>query len=157
MITLTAEEILKEKEEPLYVPPETTVYEAVEMLVKKDEAAVLVREGEAIVGIWTERDLLKNVLAEGFDPRTARMGEHMSSPVISAAHSSNVYQLIDTFLGRGIRHLLIEKEGEYIGLLYARDVIRAGLTQRTKEFQELDEMTSWEYYEDWKWQKKKGS
>ena len=157
MINLTAEEILKEKEEPLYVSTETTVYEAVEMLVKKEDTAVLVREAEAIVGIWTERDLLKNVLTEGFDPRTARVGEHMSSPVISVAYNCNVYQLIDTFLGRGIRHLLIEREGEHIGLLYARDVIRAGLTQRSKEFKELDEMTSWEFYEDWKWQKKKGS
>jgi signal-transduction protein with cAMP-binding, CBS, and nucleotidyltransferase domain len=157
MITLTAEEILKEKEEPLYVSPETTLYEAVEMMVKKADTAVLVREGETIVGIWTERDLLRNVLAEGFDLRKARVGDHMSSPLISAAHTCTVFQLVDTFLGRGIRHLLIEKEGEYIGLLYARDVIRAGLTQRTKEFHELDEMTSWEYYEDWKWQKKKGT
>lgn len=155
MITLTAEEIaLHKQEEILFVPPGTTVYDAVKLILEKNGTAVLVREKEKVTGIWTERDLLRDVTLEGFDLKTAKIGDYMSSPVISAPHTDTVLQLIDKFLGLKVRHLMIEKGGECIGLLYVRDAIRAALTERTREFEELDKMVSWEYYEDWKWKKK---
>ena len=78
----------------------------------------------------------------------------MSFPLKTAPHTDNIFRLIDKFLGYQTRHLLIEKEGQYIGLLYARDVVRAGFTERTKQLKELDEMISLEFYENWKWKKK---
>jgi signal-transduction protein with cAMP-binding, CBS, and nucleotidyltransferase domain len=155
MITLTAEEIARHRqEEILFVPPETTVYDSVKLILEKKGTAVLVREKEKVTGIWTERDLLRDVTLVGFDLKTAKIGDYMSSPVISAPHSATVFQLIDKFLGLGVRHLMIERDGEFIGLLYVREVIRAALTERTIEFEELNKMVSWEYYEDWKWKKK---
>lgn len=155
MITLTAEEIvLHKQEEILFVPPGTTVYDAVKLILEKNGTAVLVREKEKVTGIWTERDLLRDVTLVDFDLKTAKIGDYMSSPVISAPHTDTVLQLIDKFLGLKVRHLMIEKGGECIGLLYVREVIRAALTERTREFEELDKMVSWEYYEDWKWKKK---
>jgi signal-transduction protein with cAMP-binding, CBS, and nucleotidyltransferase domain len=155
MLTLTAEDIIRDKsEEPLHVSPDITIYEAVKLILKNKDTAVLVKKEDKIVGIWTERDLLRNIATEGFHLKTAKIGDYMSTQLISAPHNFTVFQLIDRFLGRKVRHLLIDKDGEYIGLLYSRDVIRAGLTERTKEFKELNEMVSWEYYEDWKWGKK---
>lgn len=155
MEEITAEEILNEiGAKPLSVPPETTIYNAVKLMLEKRETAVLVKKDDKYAGIWTERDVMKDILIEGFDMMTSQVGEFMSSPILSAPHSHTIFQLIDKFLGLDIRHLLIEKNGECIGLLYARDVIRAGLTVRTEELQELDEMVSLEYYENWKWMKK---
>jgi signal-transduction protein with cAMP-binding, CBS, and nucleotidyltransferase domain len=155
MAEKTAEEILKEKgEKPLSVPAGTTVYDAAKKMVEKGKGALLVEKDGKYVGIWSERDLLRNILEEGFDPKTSKVEDHMSSPLIVAPHTYTVFQLIDKFLGLKIRHLVIEKEGKYIGLLYVNEVVRAGLTERTKEFNELHDMVSWEYYEDWKWGKK---
>lgn len=155
MEKITAEDIVKDiGEEPLCVSPETTVYDAVRMMLDRDSHAVLVRKDGKYVGIWTERDLMKNAVLDGFDPKTTRVGDHMSFPLKTAPHTDNIFQLIDKFLGYHTRHLLIEKKGEYIGLLYARDVVRAGLTERTKQLQELDTMVSFEFYENWKWKKK---
>lgn len=155
MITKTAEEILGDKgEAPLSVTAGTAIYYAVKLIVEKGEGAVLVKKEGTYVGIWTERDLLRNIITEGFDPKTARIEDYMSSPLITAPHTDTIFQLIDKFLGRKIRHLVIEKEGEYIGVLAGAEVVRAGLTERTTQFKELNEMVSWEYYEDWKWEKK---
>ena len=155
MENITAEDIVKDiGEEPLCVSPETTVYEAVEMMLAKDGHAVLIKKDGKYVGIWTERDLMKGTLLDGFDPNTTKVGEHMSFPLKTAPHTDNIFRLIDKFLGYQTRHLLIEKEGQYIGLLYARDVVRAGFTERTKQLKELDEMISLEFYENWKWKKK---
>lgn len=155
MINITAEDIIKDKgEEPLCVSSGTTVYEAVKLMLAKDCHGVLIKEGGKYTGIWTERDLMKNTVLDGFDPKTTTVGEHMSFPLKTAPHTDNIFRLIDKFLGYHTRHLLIEKEGEYIGLLYARDVIRVGFSERTRQLKELDEMVSLEFYENWKWKKK---
>ncbi len=155
MTNVTAEDIVKDiGEEPLCVAPDTTVFEAVNMMLKKDVHAVLIKIKDRYAGIWTERDLMKNTVLDGFDPHTTKVGDHMSSPLKTAPHTDNIFQLIDKLLGYRTRHLLITKDGQYIGLLYARDVIRVGFTERTKQLRELDEMVSLEFYENWKWKKK---
>ncbi|UCH45532.1 MAG: CBS domain-containing protein [Nitrospiraceae bacterium] len=155
MINITAEEIVKDiGEEPLCVSPETTVYEAVKLMLEKNSHAVLIRKDGDYVGIWTERDLMKNTVLDGYDPKTTKVSDHMSFPLKTAPHTDNIFRLIDKFLGYQTRHLLIEKKGKYIGLLYSRDVIRSGFTERTKQLRELDEMVSLEFYENWKWKKK---
>ena len=155
MTEITAEEIVRNKgEEPLSVPVGTTIYEAVKLIVERGKGALLIEQEGKYVGIWSERDLLRNILEKDFDPKTAKVEDYMSTPLITAPHTDTIFQLIDKFLGLRIRHLVIEKEGEYIGLLYGFEVIRAGLTERTKAFDELHNMVSWEYYEEWKWGKK---
>jgi signal-transduction protein with cAMP-binding, CBS, and nucleotidyltransferase domain len=155
MENITAEEIVQDiGEEPLCVPPETTAYDAVKLMMEHDSHAVLIKKEGDYAGIWTERDLMKNTILEGYDPKTTKVGNHMSFPLKTAPHTDNIFQLIDKFLGYHTRHLLIEKSGKYIGLLYARDVIRAGFTQRTRQLRELDEMVDLEFYENWQWRKK---
>jgi signal-transduction protein with cAMP-binding, CBS, and nucleotidyltransferase domain len=155
MINITAEDILKDiGQEPLCVQPETTVYDAVKLMLARESHAVLIQKDGTYVGIWTERDLMKNTVLDGYDPKTTKVGDHMSFPIKTAPHTDNIFQLIDKLLGFKTRHLLIAKEGKYIGLLYARDVIRVGFTERTKQLRELDEMVSLEFYENWKWKKK---
>jgi signal-transduction protein with cAMP-binding, CBS, and nucleotidyltransferase domain len=155
MIKITAEEIVKDiGQEPWSVPPDTTLYDVVKLMLKKDRNAVLVKQDDKYVGIWTERDLMKNSVLEGFDLKTAKVADYMSFPIISVPHTDQLFQILDKAFGYNVRHLLVEKDGDYIGLLYGRDVIRAGLTAKMKELKDLNEMVDLEYYEDWKWRKK---
>lgn len=155
MIKITAEEIIQDMgEEPLCVPPDTTIVNVVKLMLEKDKHAVLVKENDKYIGIWTERDLSKNIVVEGFDPNIAKVRDYMSFPIISVAHSDNLLQIIDKALGHHVRHLAVEKEGKYIGLLHGGDVVRAGFTARTQELRDLNEMVDLEFYENWKWRKK---
>jgi len=73
MINITAEDIIKDiGEEPLCVPPETTVYDAVKLMMEKDLHAVLIKKDGEYAGIWTERDLMKNTVLDGYDPKTTK-------------------------------------------------------------------------------------
>lgn len=155
MLDTTAEDIVDDiGEDLLCVPPETPIHDAVRLMVERDRYAVLIRKDADYIGIWTERDLMRNTVLEGFDPKTTTVGEHMSFPLKPAPHTDNIFQFTDTFLGYQKRHLILEKYGKYIGILYARDVIRAGFTGRIKQLRELDEMVSLEFYENWTWKKK---
>lgn len=154
----TAEEILAEKDQGfICVSPDTTIYDALKVMVEKKIGSILIRDGEDIVGIWTERDLVQNTIIVGFDPKTALIKDYMSTNLQSVPHTATVYNLKDKFLGMRLRRLLIEKEGKYIGLLSTGDVIRASMMEKDKELKELNAMVSWEYYENWRWRKKKWS
>ncbi len=149
-----AEDIIKEKGTDLItISADATIEDALKLMVAKKIGAVLVEENGEIVGIWTERDLLRNSLVDSFNPRNSRIGDYMTKELITVDGSENIYRMMDKFLGLRLRHLPVEKEGKIIGLLSAGDVIKAALLEKTKEFDELNEMVSWEYYENWRWSK----
>jgi CBS domain-containing protein len=156
LMKLTAGEILEEKDEKaVSVTPDTTVRASLEIMLRKGIGSILVMEGEEVKGIWTERDLMKDSLSPGFNPDTAKIGDLMTTRLHYAEWDDPVLSLLDKFLGLRIRHLLIRKEGRFVGLLSAGTVVRAGLTERTRQLKELNTMVSWEFYEDWKWSRKK--
>ena len=122
----TAEDIVNDKNQQiLTVSFDDTVQKACEFMVKNKIGAVLVEKDEEYVGVWTERDLLRNTTSEGFDPKTAKVGNYMSSPLLTAPHNTPNYKLEEMFLGLFVRHLVVEKEGHYIGFISIGDVLRA--------------------------------
>jgi len=150
----TAGEMVQEKgQDILNISPDTTIHNALELMVKHRIGAILVKEDGKFVGIWTERDLMSNTVVPGFDPKTALIRDYMTTELLSASHEDSAYSLFDKFVGIRLRHLLIEKDGEYIGIVSSGDVMRTCLVEKSQEVQDLNAIVSWDYYEDWKWKK----
>ena len=148
---ITAKDILQEKGGHMVtINSDATVYQALTAMTQNKVGSIVVVEEEKTIGIWTERDLMFRALEEGFAPKTARLKDNMSESLISANVEEQAIQLYDKFLGRRVRHLLIEEDGEYIGLLSVGDVMKANLQQKSEEYEELNHMVSLEYYENWK-------
>ena len=146
--------LTEKKQEMIFVSPDATIHEAVKIMVVNEIGAILIKDGDDIVGIFTERDLLKNAATENFDCKTARIKDFMTKKLQSADYTCNMFQLKDKFLGMHLRHLLITKDEEYIGLLSAGDVARVSLNEKTEELEKLNQLVSWEYYENWRFKKK---
>ena len=148
---ISAKDILKDKGGHMVtISSNASVYQALTLMTQNHVGSVVVTEDEKIIGIYTERDMMFHVLEEGFDPKSSRLKDHMSENLISANVEEQAYQLYDKFLGRRVRHLLIEENGDYIGLLSVGDVMKANLQQKTEELDELHDMVNLEYYENWK-------
>ncbi len=146
-----AEEILQEKSKNIIsVPSDTTIYDALQKMLHHRIGAILVKDKGQLVGIWTERELMYDVLLVDFDIKQARIGDYMSTCLISAPHTDTSYELMDKFLGMKLRYLLIEKESQYIGMLSAGDVMKETLREKAKEYEELNFDVSWQYYENWR-------
>ncbi len=144
----TAEDVLNEKNRPIIsVQGEETIETAVKLMVKNEIGAIVIKEGEQIKGIFTERDLLRNSIEPYFDICTAKIQNYSSGITLTASFNDPIYILLDRILGKRIRHVFIEKEGEIIGILSAGDVTKACLNERSKELQSI----SLEYYENWRW------
>jgi len=135
-----AEDIVKDKGRGfISVGPETNIHEALQVMVENKVGSVLVKEGDAIVGIWTERDLMRNSITEGFNPKTAVIGDYMTSRFNIAPHSSSIYKLMDMFSESDLRHLIIERDGDCIGLLSTENVNKTGLIETDKDYRSLFE------------------
>jgi CBS domain-containing protein len=151
----TAEELLEEKGSQLYfVSPGTKIIDALRLMVEKKIGAILIKDGDEIVGIWTERDHIEDSILPDFNVNSSRIDDYMTKKLITVKHDEKIYNIADKILGLRIRHLLVEREGKYIGLLSAGDIIRAELHIRTEEWKELDRIVHLEYYD--KWSEKKG-
>jgi signal-transduction protein with cAMP-binding, CBS, and nucleotidyltransferase domain len=148
----TASDMIQEKGgDILCVPEGTTVLEALRQMNVHKVGAIMVTRDDTPVGIWTERDLMRNTLDEAFDPNAARIEDYMTRDLIFAPHTDTVYNLMDKFLGLRVRHLLIEKDGNTIGMVSSGDVMKASIQEKDTELKQLNSMVGWDYYENWRW------
>ncbi len=148
----TAEQLVSKKNKKiLTISEDTIILDAIKTMNEIKVGSVFIERNGKIVGVWTERDLMKNTALEDFDPATAKISDYMITNLISVPHDSNTFQLMDVFLGKRIRHLLIEKNGEYVGLISPGDIMKAYISEKDHELRDLNAMVSWEYYENWRW------
>ncbi len=152
----TAEEILSQKGMRIIsVEPNTTIVDALKIMLKNKIGALLVKKDDDYVGIWTERDLMRNTINDDFNPKTAKIKNFMVRDLKTADHTDELFQLEDKFLGMNIRHLLIEKGNRIIGLLSIRDIIQASLHEKDEELKRVNAIANWEYFENWQWVSRK--
>jgi CBS domain-containing protein len=127
---MTIEEILMTKgPDVLIALPDNTVFEAARMMTQADCGSVVVQSDTELLGIFTERDLLKRVAAKGLDINTTRLDEVMSSPVKTCALGDDIRQVADRMESDRIRHLIVVEGDVVIGMVSLRDILRAGFRQ----------------------------
>ena len=146
-----ADDLIKDKNRELIsVTENTTIADAIALMSEQRVGAVLIKKDNDIVGIWTERDLLYCVASSGPDCLQKTAGSCMSRNLKYCEWNDSVYKLMDMFLGLRLRHLLVKKDGEYIGLISSGDVMKATIREKNIELSQLNATTSWDYYEEWK-------
>ncbi|MCS7170868.1 MAG: DUF294 nucleotidyltransferase-like domain-containing protein [Aquificaceae bacterium] len=99
-----------------------TIKEAIQEMVSKDSTFVLVKLEEGL-GIITERDVLKKVLARDLKMEEVKLKDVASFPLISIESSKTLYDAMVLMARHGIRKILITKKGKPLGLLEDRDII----------------------------------
>lgn len=106
------------------VPIEVSITEAAKIMSRKLIGSVLaVKDGEP-VGMLTERDILRKVVAKGRDPRTTSVYEIMSSPLITTHKDTLLLDALAIFRKRYIRRLLItDDDGKITGIITHRNVV----------------------------------
>jgi CBS domain-containing protein len=152
----TAEDIINEKSHDIIsTSPNSTVADALKIMLEKRIGAIAIKDGENYVGIWTERDLMTDVVTEGFFSKTSLIKDVMSTDLKTAHYNESVFALQDKMLGERIRHLFIVKNDRIIGILSTGDIIKTILNDKNKELKELNAIVNFDYYENWKFNKKK--
>jgi signal-transduction protein with cAMP-binding, CBS, and nucleotidyltransferase domain len=108
----------------LTVGPTHTLREAAAMMAEKRTGAALVLDDEIPVSsIVTERDILNSV-GGGEDPDSETVATHMTDCVITAAPEWSLEHAAAEMSRRSIRHLVVVDNGEIVGMLSIRDIVR---------------------------------
>jgi CBS domain-containing protein len=101
-----------------------SVSEAVKEMNRHKIGSVLVMEGEKLVGIFTERDVLSRVVAADLDPQKTPVTQVMTSNVLTVSPETTVQQMMDLFSEKRCRHMPVVKAGAIVGMISIGDVSR---------------------------------
>lgn len=104
------------------LPSSTTVMDAAIAMDKKHIAWILVEENDEIVGIATEKDLLRKIVARGVDPSKVRIKEIASSPLITIDENATLSEASDKMAKHNIRRLVATSNGRIVGVITTRDI-----------------------------------
>ncbi|HET8978810.1 MAG TPA: CBS domain-containing protein [Solirubrobacteraceae bacterium] len=106
----------------LSVNPGEAITEVAQRMVERNLGAVLVHDGERLVGIMTERDLLKAV-ARGL-PGDARVAQYMTADPETIAPDDTTQHAAVLMIHGGFRHLPVVERDGVVGILSIRDLMR---------------------------------
>jgi CBS domain-containing protein len=117
-----------ENRKTLTLGVKTTVSEAARLMTKNKVGVVLVEDGR-FVGIFTERDALFRVLAEGRDAQTTRIADVMTPDPLTIHPDKPFGHALHIMYENGFRHVPVVKEGKPLGIVSARDALSLELDE----------------------------
>ncbi len=100
-----------------------TVRQAAESMRMHGVSSLLVRKGDAVVGIVTDTDLARRVMAVGLNPDSTTVEQIMSAPVLQIDAEATLLDANDLMARKGLRHLGVQKDGKLVGLVSVRDLL----------------------------------
>ena len=124
-----------ERKKLLTAPPETTVSDAAKLMAKKNVGAVMVVENELLVGIFTERDAVFRVIAQGRDTRTTLLAEVMTTAPQTVDQDKSFGYALLMMHENGFRHVPVVEKGKPIGIVSSRTALDPEMEEFVAEAQ----------------------
>lgn len=116
-------DVMIPKEKIVYTTPDETVKDAVKQMVKKNVGSILVVENDKVVGIFTERDLMRLVAED--KPVYTPIGDVMTKHPVTLKPDDPLSKAALVMGERGFRHIpIVDEEGRLVGIISSRDVSR---------------------------------
>src|SRR4029453_2718976 len=117
--------VLNQKSREIYsVLPDATVFEAVQLMDAKNVGALLVMDGDRLVGIISERDYTRKVMLRGKRSREAKVAEIMSTNVFTTQPRQGVETCLRLMTDKHIRHLPVVEGDKVVGVISIGDLVK---------------------------------
>jgi CBS domain-containing protein len=122
----TAADVLKSKphRDVYTIPPDASVLDAVRLMAEKDIGALLVTEGDRVVGIVSERDYARKITLMSRSSRDTRVRDIMTADVMYVRPSHTTEQCLAVMTENRLRHLPVMDNGKLIGLISIGDLVK---------------------------------
>lgn len=138
--------ILQKRSPVLWVfRPEQTVAEAVRAMAERQVGVVPILDQERLIGIFSERDLLRRVVARGRSLDKTLLSEVMTPDPVTAVPTEDRPTALRKMRSVGCRHLPVLADGVLIDMLSLRDLLADEIEERTAEVRELRQYVSGSY------------
>jgi CBS domain-containing protein len=129
----TVGDVLRAKGNAVFgAEPNDTVYYALTVMAEKNIVALVVREGDRVVGIFSERDYARQVVLKGKASKDTPIRDVMTSRVVFVRPKQNLEECMALMTDKHIRHLPVLEEANLVGIVSIGDVVKAVISE--KEF-----------------------
>ncbi len=128
----------KKHKEVISIAPHRPVFDALVVLAEYKIGALVVLEGEKLVGIFSERDYAREVILKGKSSKTTQISEVMSSKVLSGKPSDTVEQAMSIMSEMRIRHLPVVENNKVIGMLSMGDLVKETIAYQKDLIRQLE-------------------
>jgi CBS domain-containing protein len=137
--TGTIRDVLKHKGHQVWtIAPDATVFEAIEKLAEKNVGALLVMEGDQLVGIFSERDYTRKVALRGRSSKDTRVREILSDRVICVTPEHSVEDGLRLMTEHRIRHLPVVENQKVVGIVSIGDLVNWVINQQSATIRHLE-------------------
>lgn len=127
----TVRDILQDKGSDIFsVRPDDSVFDSLQLMADKGVGALLVMDGEKLVGIVTERDYARKIILEGKSSRTSSVDEVMTRRVLCASPERTVDECMALMTDKRARHLPVLDHKQVVGVVSIGDLVKAMISEQ---------------------------
>ncbi len=119
------------------ISPDATVYDAIELMAEKNVGALLVTEGDQLVGIISERDYTRKVALKGKSSKQTAVREILSGQVIQVTPDHSVEDCMRLMTEHRIRHLPVLEGGKIAGVVSIGDLVNWIISAQSSTIHQL--------------------
>ncbi len=124
------------------IEPDATVYDAIHLLAEKGIGALLVMEGDELIGVISERDYARQIILKDKSSRKTLVRDIMTSKVITSEPNQEIADCMSMMTEKRIRHLPVVEGGRVVGVVSIGDVIKAVIAEQRATIVDLEKYIS---------------
>lgn len=123
----------------LSISPTASVLDALRQMAEKDVGALVVLDGEKLVGIFSERDYARKIILFGKSSHDTAVSEIMTSGVVCVRPAQSADECMALMTGRRVRHLPVLFDDKVIGVISIGDVVKEMIDDQKRTIEQLEQ------------------
>ena len=123
--------------QPVAVPPDTTVIEALEIMAEKNIGSLVIMQGDKYLGIVTERDYSRKVVLKGKNSAETTVGEIMSTDLPSINPAVTIEHCMELMTAKNIRYMPVFDNNKLTGIISMSDVVKETILTQKETINQL--------------------
>lgn len=135
----TARDLLRAKGDQVYsTTPNATVYDALQQMAEKNIGALIVFDGDRLVGLLSERDYARKVVLKNKFSRETAVSDIMSRDVVTVPPDENLEKCMEMITGHRVRHLPVVEKDRVLGIISIGDIVKGIIDHKEFIIEQLE-------------------